>query len=579
MRVVMKILAVAVLLVAGVWAYRANVGSGGSAMDMNMRVTSGNTPFPVVLAPVERGIIAGAVTYTGSVAPFNEEDIYARVTGRIVEMRVYPGDRVERGQVVARLDDLELTSKLREAEAMATTAQANRAQMEADLIAAQKEVVHMEKELAQADAEATYWRGVIGRTERLFASGAVSRQDYENDRSMAVSVEAKREAARAKLEQSQAMETSATKKIEAADSMIAQSKAAVRTAEIVRGYVDIVAPSNAVVVKRLVAPGVLVQPGMPILKTTQVDKVRLQANVGEKDLASIRVGSPVAVAAMGGGQPPITTRVTSVFPFVDQGARTAVVEAVVDNADRRLLPGQYVQMQFVTGERANALSVPRGAVARMGGKATAWVVKDDRAEPREVTTGLESPERVEILKGLVGDERVVAQGHEGLYAGARVNDVSAAKPASQDGTDSHKGMPGMGEAPAKVKQPEKVSDMKDMPGPGAGTQVAQAGASAGATGNLQINLSSNPVTLSSGNARLRFEVKDGTGGPVSDAKVEVKAEMPGMTVPKVAARAAKDPGVYEATVKLGMGGTWTVEVTAARPQGDTTSAKFNLEAK
>ena len=109
--------------------------------------------------------------------------------------------------------------------------------------------------------------------------------------------------------------------------------------------------------------------------------------------------------------------------------------------------------------------------------------------------------------------------------------------------------------------------------------MAQAGPSTGATRNLQINLSSNPVTLSSGNARLRFEVKDGTGDPVSDAKVEVKAEMPGMTVPKVAARAAKDPGVYEATVKLGMGGTWTVEVTAARPQGDTTSAKFNLEAK
>ena len=74
-------------------------------------------------------------------------------------------------------------------------------------------------------------------------------------------------------------------------------------------------------------------------------------------------------------------------------------------------------------------------------------------------------------------------------------------------------------------------------------------------------------------------MKDAAGAPVSDAKVEVNAVMPGMTVPKVAARAAKEPGVYEATLNLGMAGAWAVEATATRPQGGPTSAKFNLEAK
>jgi hypothetical protein len=307
-----------------------------------------------------------------------------------------------------------------------------------------------------------------------------------------------------------------------------------------------------------VAPGVLVQPGIAILKTTQVDKVRLQANVGEKDLPLIRVGSPVVVTTTGSNLPLFRASVTSVFPFVDQGARTGVVEAVVQNDGRRLLPGQYVQMQFVTGEHKDALAVPRGAVARMGEKATVWVLKgEEQVEPVEVTTGLESPERVEILKGLEGGERVVARGHEGLYADARVSDISAAKAASQEATDAHKGMPGQG----------------------AETRVAQAGGAAVTAGNLKINLASNPVKLSSGNAKLRIEVKDTAGAPVSDAKVEVSAGMSGMTVPKVTARAAKDPGVYEATVKLGMGGTWTVEVTATQQQGGATSANFNLEAK
>ncbi|MBI2492236.1 MAG: efflux RND transporter periplasmic adaptor subunit [Candidatus Rokubacteria bacterium] len=458
---VLKLLVLAALVAAGAWAYQANFGPGAKpAMDMNMRATSGATPFPVTLGKVERGTVTGTVVYTGSVAPFNEEDIYPRVTGRIVEMPVYPGDAVRAGQVVARLDDVELSSRVREAEAMAATSQANRAQMEADLVAAQHGIVQMDKELAMVEAEVGYARGVAARSERLVASGAIARQEYENDRAMAAALEAKREAARAKLAQAQAMEASARKKLEAGEAMVAQGRATLRTATVVRDYVTIVAPGTGYVVKRLVAPGVLVQPGTAILKIAQIDRVRLQANVGERDLASIRTGSPVTVTTTAGLV--TAARVTSVFPFVEQGGRTAVVEAVVDNAGRRLLPGQYVTMQFVTGERADALSVPRGAVARLGGTATVWVVKDGRAEPREVTAGLESPERVEIVRGLAGDERVIARGHEGLYAGARVADVGGAKPAAAD-APTQKTTPGMLEKPASPEAP-KDKNTPGMPG-------------------------------------------------------------------------------------------------------------------
>lgn len=439
-----KLVALVLLVAAGVWAYWANLGPGARpAMNMDMRVTAGAAPFPVALAAVERGPMRGTVVYTGSVAPFNEDDIYPRVTGRIVEMPVYPGDAVRPGQVVARLDDAELSSRVREAEAMAATSQASRAQMEADLVAAQHAIVQMEKELAMVEAELGYARAVAARSERLVVSGAISRQEYENDRALATALEAKREAARAKLDQARAMELSARKKLEAAEAMVAQGRAALRTATVVRDYVNILAPGGGVVVKRLVAPGVLVQPGMPILKIAQIDRVRLQANVGERDLPSIRVGTPVAVTFAGTGQPSLTARVTSVFPFVDQGPRTAVVEALVENPGRRFLPGQYVQMEFVTGERADTLTVPRGAVARLGGKATVWVVQGGRAEPRDVATGVESADRVEITRGLTGDERVIARGHEGLYAGARVTDVSGTAPPPPATKKPDKETPGM----------------------------------------------------------------------------------------------------------------------------------------
>jgi len=422
----LRVTAVAIVLVASLWAWWANWGPGAKpTMEMTARVkTSG--AIPVVVGEVTRGPIAGTVTYTGTVAAFNEEDIYPRVTGRIVEMQVYPGDTVRAGQVVARLDDVELSWRLREAEAMARSAVAGRAQMEADLLAARHNIAQMEKELAMVEAELAYAQSVAARSEKLIGAGAISRQEYENDVTMARAQTAKREAARAKVEQARAMEGAARRKVEAGEAMIAQSDANVRAATVVRDYVNITAPSAGYVVKRLVAPGVLVQPGMAILKTTQIDRVRLQANVGERDLAAIKVGAVVNVRRSGERrEDALTARVTSVAPFADVGSRTAIVEAIVPNGDRRFLPGQYLTLEFTTDSRDNALTVPRAAVVRLGGRTTVWVSAEGVTTVREVAVGLMSADRVEVVSGLSRGERVIARGHESLYAGARVTEVTA----------------------------------------------------------------------------------------------------------------------------------------------------------
>ena len=559
MKIVRTVVALALVAAAGGWAYYTNVASGKPAMDMSARVTGAGSAFPVTLATVEQGPVRGTVVYTGSVAAYNEEDVYARVTGRIVELSVYPGDAVKAGQVVARLDDLELSSRVVEAEAATASAHANRAQMDADLAATRFGITQTEKELATAEAEAGYQQSVATRDERLLSKGAVSQQEADNSRAMAVAAQARVAAARARVEQARALVTSAQRKLDAADAIVAQGQAQAKTAQVVRDYVNIRTTIAGNVVKRLVAPGVLVQPGTPVLKIVQVDKVRLQANVGERDLAGIRVGSPVIVTLAGNGTEPVTAQVTSVFPFVDPGARTAVVEAVVGNAKRRLLPGQYVQMQFVTGEQRNALSVPREAVARSGESASVWVVADDRVERRQVTTGLESQDRVEIVAGLDAGERVVRRGKESLYAGALVADASGAvTPAA--------GQPA----------PVSPSSHAGHGGPAAGTTVAQASPSAA---TLRIALASKAIKLASGRGTVRVEVKDPAGQPVADAKVEVGAGMTGMSAPKVVARPTRDPGAYDANVNFGMAGAWTLDVTATPAQGAPTSAKFQIEAK
>jgi hypothetical protein len=98
--------------------------------------------------------------------------------------------------------------------------------------------------------------------------------------------------------------------------------------------------------------------------------------------------------------------------------------------------------------------VPRSAIARLGGVAKVWVVSAGRVEPREVTVGLEGGERVEIVRGLSGTEKVVARGHEALYAGARVTESGAA--ASEAGHSGHGGAPaGSGAEPKPESSPSK----------------------------------------------------------------------------------------------------------------------------
>ena len=562
MRTVRILISLALVVAAGSWAYYTNVASVKPAMDMSARVTGSGSAFPVTLAAVERGAVRGGVVYTGSVAAYTDEDVYPRVTGRIVEMTVYPGDPVKAGQVVARLDDLELASRVREAEAATVSAQAGRAQAEADVAAARYGIAQTEKELTTAEAEATYQVAVAARDERLLAKGAISQQEAENSHALATAAQARVAAARARLEQAKALVTSAQRKQEAADAIVLQGQAQTKTAQLVRDYVNIRTTIAGYVVKRLVAPGVLVQPGIPVLKIAQIDKVRLQANVGEKDLAGIRVGSPVTVAPVGNSAQPFTAKVTSVFPFIDPGARTAVVEAVVENAGRRLLPGQYLQMQFVTGERPGALSVPREALVRMGGGASVWVVAGDRAERREVTTGVENAERIEILSGLREGDQVVRRGYEALYAGARVTDAAAGAPPP---------------VPPVAGQPGSPATAAPSPHGGHGPEKELA--QAPPTGKPLIALPASTVKLSSGSGKLRVEVKDASNQAMTGATVEVSASMTGMNVPKEPARPTADPGVYEATLNFGMAGAWTVEVTATAPQGTTASAKFKVEAK
>jgi hypothetical protein len=275
-------------------------------------------------------------------------------------------------------------------------------------------------------------------------------------------------------------------------------------------------------------------------------------------MARLRAGSPVRVQTPGGESRPLALRVTSVFPFAETSSRTAVVEAVAENPGRRFLPGQYVVMEFELGDRVDVVSVPKGAVQRVGEHAFVWTENDGAASRRAVKLGPADSERVGILDGLRAGETVIVSGHENLYAGAKVAVADARGSAPRDVAQATKPMP----------------EMKGMPAPPAGA----------AAGKVKIELATKPKAPVVGKNTLVVTVRDPSGTPVTDAGVAITYGMPpmrgmaaGMKLEAEAKHRAN--GEYEAEAQLPMAGSWNVTIVVTRGGENLGTATFSLAAK
>lgn len=279
------------------------------------------------------------------------------------------------------------------------------------------------------------------------------------------------EAARANVRAMQAMADAGSGKIRQAQAGVQGAQAALTTANVVQGYTEIRSLVDGVVTQRLISPGVLVNPGQAILKVAQVDPIRLQANVAETDLASVRIGSPITVRGQD-GKVLASARVSSITPTVDPTTRTGIVEAVLPNKQRRFRPGQYVRMELGTRAQENGLRVPTSAIRWQSVRSSnilstdrtafVWVAEaagDDKSftvSRKEVRIGAGDGQFTEVLAGLQEGQQVIARGGDYLRPGDTVTAVTwtgdgpeaLPKSGTQPGLGGHSGHGGKPSAPA-----------------------------------------------------------------------------------------------------------------------------------
>lgn len=482
-------------------------GMEGMSMEDMMRVDGSSNPTPVKVESVKPGVMEANVRYTGTVRPYLEVTVYPRVGGQLTEYSAYPGNKVKAGQVLARLNATELTD---EVEGAKTEMEAARA----DAQASRDELNEQRREIERMAAESTYLQTRVQRTEQvLLNSGAIARLDYDKQKSEATAAKASLDGAQVKLERMLAQ-------IAKAQAQVAQAKVKIQRLKVIEGYKVITSPITGVVQERMADPGVVVQPGMGILKIGDYSKARLQANVPQQNLAGVEVGSPIVARVIGSSTKVIKGRVTSIFPKAGEETRTVTVEAVVDNSSGHIIAGQAVEMQIMTAHKPNALSVPQAAVTDSEGKQAVWIVEGKSAKRKFVTTGLTCGDRVEVTSGLQPGDLVITSGQERLIENSPVAavDNSGQPVASNNST---------------------------------------------VQGNTQIKLVSSQGKAVPGDNQLVVEVQDSkTGKPVPVEGLEVSVTMPMKNASPmstdVEVKRDPKPGRFQVNTYLGMRGTWDV---------------------
>jgi HlyD family secretion protein len=197
----------------------------------------------------------------------------------------------------------------------------------------------------------------------------------------------------------------------------AQAEANLAAARVQLSYATITAPFSGVVVLRSVDPGALARPGGPLLTLVDPSGFRLEAVVPESEREHLRPGALVPVT-IGASDRTVTGRIAQIVPGADPASRTFVVKIHLPQHEA-LTTGMFGRARLTVG-RTKSLLVPQSALWRQESLVGVFVVEDGVARRQLVTVGRVEQTQAEILSGLRGGERIVADHVEGVQEGGVV---------------------------------------------------------------------------------------------------------------------------------------------------------------
>src|SRR5713101_7877029 len=350
-----------------------------------------HTPAPVSVqvTHVARGNMIRSISLSASVEAFATARLYAKVAGYLDKISVDIGDWVTKGQVLAVLDVPEMAMEYTQAEA---------------------ELAEAKAQQVKAQADYSLQKVVLERSKTLRAREAITPQQLDE--------------ATAKCEVAAAEVTLVHSRIDNARARLGKLKTLME-------YTKITAPFEGIVTERFVDPGALIQAATtasvnvsPMVTVQRADIVRVFVDVPESEVPAVDRGDPVTLVLSALPEKKFAGAVTRFASALHPSTRTMKVEIDFPNPEGLLRPGMYGNLTLNLETHAEALTLPVPALVSEKGKTFVYVVEDGKARRVEVTTGIDDGIRVEITKGLQGNEEVIVAGGSAVTDGGAVRAVT-----------------------------------------------------------------------------------------------------------------------------------------------------------
>jgi RND family efflux transporter MFP subunit len=349
--------------------------------------------------------------YIGSTQPLQQVSLRSQVEGRLLELNTDLGDSVKEGEILGRLDDSLLASKVQETEAELASRESEVAKAKTEVENARNlwEKAKIELEQAKNDAE---------RAKNLFAEGAISRQSAELAET------------KAKVAQQEVLTAEKQIKIREQEVAIAKGKIATQKAIINQEkqrqiYTKLVSPINGIVLEKINEPGNLINPGGEVLKIGDFSQVKVIVPVSDLELGKIKIGQTTRVKLDAFPQENFTGVVTKISPQSDPNTRQIPVEIIIDNPQGKIGNLMLARVTFQSLNEAQII-IPQTAIQEQRDTTGVFVVKNSPefeeyiVEKREVILGRERQDKVEIIRGLEVGERFVINSEEPLENNQKV---------------------------------------------------------------------------------------------------------------------------------------------------------------
>jgi multidrug efflux pump subunit AcrA (membrane-fusion protein) len=367
-------------------------------------------PAPARTVLAARRTLRSQVQATGLVRARTgaEVKVGARASGRVERLFANVGDRVKKGDPIARLDARDLQARLARAEADLAASRAQAALVRRG--AREEEIAEARAALAQAEAEARLATAQEARTRTLAAQEYVPKQEADRAQRDLEVAAAREESARSRLA---LVKTKALPEdVALAEARVLQAKASRDEAAALLSYATIAAPIDGVIAQVTTQEGETVSAGLnaPTFVTLiDLERLEVAAYVDEVDVGRVRTGQKATFTVDAFPDAEFTGAITAVYPraVIQSNVVNYVTTIAIDDPKGRLKPDMTATVTIALDEREGVVAVPDKALRRERGRTVVRVEGPQGPASREVKVGLRGGGYVEIVSGVADGERVL----------------------------------------------------------------------------------------------------------------------------------------------------------------------------